>query len=625
MAGTKNDTLIGKNADFSQAGGPNATSSDANGLNTNGQLWIGSTALNVGGTHVNVGALTCPDSSVTIGYSSPNITLQAGGNVPLQFTENSGSAAPVLNNINILGTTAAAGTSPLVTSGAGSTVTITAQRSQALAAGDSTKVGLANFDSGDFTVSVDGFVVLAGGGAGQTITGDTGGALSPTAGNWNILGQQASTTPVMFTIGSGSTLNIEDRTWTTSLVVDPSATVGLRGTFQTITAALAAASSGQTIFIRPGTYTENITMVAGVNLQGYSASGESSNTVINGTITCSYTGTCSISGLTLAVTNADNITITGANALFLNISNCVLTQNSNAGTQYFLSCANANATFNMFKCRGTGTANSTIFNITATATGSLTNFNRVEYCYFPNTSNNLISTVSQGTLLISYCNFQSGLAVSNATVEVRYSNIGRQGFSSKVLGVTNSGVVFTYETEFNGNSGGTVPPITVDATSTLVFSDTVINMSTAVGQNLVSVTAGGVFKYDVVRQIGNMGSTSIPIPAPTDINDSWNYFGQVTFKQGQSVNVTTPGAYPYTTLLTDYVILVDTSSARTILADDPITGRIMRIKDSVGSAAANNITIDPAGKNIDGQTTYLITTNYGSVDIVYNGTEWNVI
>ena len=39
---------------------------------------------------------------------------------------------------------------------------------------------------------------------GNTITGDTGGALPPTAGNWNILGQQANTNPVMDTMCSGS-------------------------------------------------------------------------------------------------------------------------------------------------------------------------------------------------------------------------------------------------------------------------------------------------------------------------------------------------------------------------------------------------------------------------------------
>lgn len=46
-------------------------------LLTDGQLWIGHTALNAGGTHIDVGRLTSPDGSVTIGYSSPNITLQA--------------------------------------------------------------------------------------------------------------------------------------------------------------------------------------------------------------------------------------------------------------------------------------------------------------------------------------------------------------------------------------------------------------------------------------------------------------------------------------------------------------------------------------------------------------------
>ena len=48
------------------------------------------------------------------------------------------------------------------------------------------------------TIAVNGAVV------GQTITGDTGGALSPTAGNWNILGSGSITTS-----GSGSTLTTQ--------------------------------------------------------------------------------------------------------------------------------------------------------------------------------------------------------------------------------------------------------------------------------------------------------------------------------------------------------------------------------------------------------------------------------
>ena len=95
MSGFKNDVVVAKNGDFSQAGAPNATSSESNGLITNGQLWIGSTATNAGGTHINVGTLTSPDGSVTIGYSSPNITLTASGGVT--YSDEGGSTTVDVN------------------------------------------------------------------------------------------------------------------------------------------------------------------------------------------------------------------------------------------------------------------------------------------------------------------------------------------------------------------------------------------------------------------------------------------------------------------------------------------------------------------------------------------------
>ena len=103
------------------------------------------------------------------------------------------------------------------------------------------------------------------------------------------------------------------------------------------------------------------------------------------------------------------------------------------------------------------------------------------------------------------------------------------------------------------------------------------------------------------------------------------YKDHVVMPKGQYVNVTTPGAYPYTTLISDYLILVDTSSARTITPlASPATGAKYIIKDNVGSAAANNITVTPSGKNIDGSASYVINVNYGSITIIYNGTEWSV-
>ena len=74
MAGFENDIMFAKNADFTQA--DNQAVSENNGLITNGQMWIGTTIANAGGTHINVGSITSPDGSITFGYVSPNITAQ---------------------------------------------------------------------------------------------------------------------------------------------------------------------------------------------------------------------------------------------------------------------------------------------------------------------------------------------------------------------------------------------------------------------------------------------------------------------------------------------------------------------------------------------------------------------
>jgi hypothetical protein len=101
--------------------------------------------------------------------------------------------------------------------------------------------------------------------------------------------------------------------------------------------------------------------------------------------------------------------------------------------------------------------------------------------------------------------------------------------------------------------------------------------------------------------------------------------GVLNTVSGRVVKITSPGAYPYTTLTTDYVILVDTSAARTITPlANPVTGTTYRIKDSVGSASTNNITVTPSGKNIDGAASFVMNVNYQSIDIVYNGVEWSI-
>jgi hypothetical protein len=162
MAGIQNDVLIASNANFSGTGGGGT-------LLTNGQLWIGSTALNAGGTNINAGTLTSPLGTLQIGYSSPNITidLNPGQKAVEQFSLQTGTTPinPATGIITFNGATVAAGTNPVRTDGTGpSTMTLEVQISQAIAATDATKIGLAAFNSNQFSVDANGFVSITGGG-----------------------------------------------------------------------------------------------------------------------------------------------------------------------------------------------------------------------------------------------------------------------------------------------------------------------------------------------------------------------------------------------------------------------------------------------------------------------------
>jgi len=173
-------------------------------ITTNGQLWVGATAA----PHVKLGTITSPLGTLNVGYSSPNITLDlVGGMRAVEHLtgDTGGTLNPDgSNNFNLLSSVVAAGTTPFTITGVGSTLTHKIQTSQAIAGADATKLGISNFDSSSFAVAATGFVTLSATGVGKTITGDSGGALSPSSSNWNILGLSGSKTS-----GSGSTLTIK--------------------------------------------------------------------------------------------------------------------------------------------------------------------------------------------------------------------------------------------------------------------------------------------------------------------------------------------------------------------------------------------------------------------------------
>jgi hypothetical protein len=72
-------------------------------------------------------------------------------------------------------------------------------------------------------------------------------------------------------------------------------------------------------------------------------------------------------------------------------------------------------------------------------------------------------------------------------------------------------------------------------------------------------------------------------------------------------------------------LVVGAVTATIVPLASPTTGQKHIIKDSAGTAAANNITITPSGKNVDGAASTVININYGSVTIIYSGSEWLIV
>lgn len=102
----------------------------------------------------------------------------------------------------------------------------------------------------------------------------------------------------------------------------------------------------------------------------------------------------------------------------------------------------------------------------------------------------------------------------------------------------------------------------------------------------------------------------------------------ITNTGGAALSYTPVNTTPYVVLPGDQFISVDSSGAPiTIeLPNAPSTGRVFVIKDRLGTAATNNITITTVGGvvTIDGATSRLIILNFESLNLLFDGTGYQV-
>jgi predicted dehydrogenase len=82
----------------------------------------------------------------------------------------------------------------------------------------------------------------------------------------------------------------------------------------------------------------------------------------------------------------------------------------------------------------------------------------------------------------------------------------------------------------------------------------------------------------------------------------------------------------YTALSTDYFLCVLTNGLVTITLPTGILGTVYIVKDCFGDAANNPITIQgTGGQTIDGNATATINADYGSITLIFEGTDWSIV
>jgi hypothetical protein len=81
---------------------------------------------------------------------------------------------------------------------------------------------------------------------------------------------------------------------------------------------------------------------------------------------------------------------------------------------------------------------------------------------------------------------------------------------------------------------------------------------------------------------------------------------------------------PFNVTLEDYYLAVAVPIPASVILPASPTGTVFVIKDIEGDATINPITIT-ASTTIDGAASATINSPYGSITLIFNGVEWNIV
>jgi hypothetical protein len=424
-----------------------------------------------------------------------------------------------------------------------------------------------------------------GGGGGAVIIADDGNSISTSP--YYILGQKAEDVPVESTAITGGQLFVANNTWDTQYVVDPSTTLGLKGTFTTIQAAIdEAVADGarfgvyKVIRLRCTTYTENLTIPGGIIIQGQSIP------QLTGGITTPYEMSAIIGNHTFtgnAVGGFKNVNFVAASGDIFSGGSIVLWYSTDC---FFLQQA-TDYTFNI------------------TPSSSFLSFTN---CQFVGNGNAI--SIPSGALVANNCSFLNGASIVLGSQNTTISNCtGINSISCSFSSIDISNCTFSTNTaayHISGTASGIIQGCQFSGASTAAIQNTI----TCAIMNCSSFT-------------------------PTLLYETGTVYSNSLFQQGSIIRgktITLAGSSPYVVLIDDHFIGVNNtivSGAQIILPStlSPVNeGQEFIIKDVVGNALTNNISvIVDSGKMIDGASSATINQAYGILKVRFDGTNYSIL
>lgn len=444
----------------------------------------------------------------------------------------------------------------------------------------------------------------------ETLTGNDGitvGANS--SGNINVVGNNNALNgfATYVTGNAGTSTETVNSFGLSKWVVNK--TAGL-GTHTTIQAAINSASSGDTIFITPGTYSENLTMKGGISLCSFSY--ENNQVIFNGTINFSATGYSQFTGIFMENASGYVLNATGSLVGGLTFIDCFFQMSGND----LININNPNYLIIFIECQGNLASNNKLFNVTNISSGSSKYGFQFYTCFFENatgTPTTTASTIAAGQLRLSNSQINCPITSSGTSnVILQDSIIDTSSINTTALTIGGSGTNNIFNSIIRSGSASSVSVSSTANLSNMTIDSTNTNAITGAGTLVFGEldfinTSKGINTTTLTKRTTSTGSIQI-------------YGGLIESYVSQSAS--------YNVKTTDCIIGVVTSGGAYMMTmpnSGLSSGQRWTIKDESGSAASNNITISGNGANIDGSSTYVMNNNYGSVDIYWNGSNFFIV